>query len=282
MATHHLGPQADRLSDRIRLHRQARPDTPIVIVEGGPDKRFVERLLGASHTLDIFPAGPRPELFRAAREAREMGIDRLACIVDRDFDDAVDRHRNDGLPLVAYDGADLEGMLWSTEAYDEWLSEIANEVKLAAFGGVAALREKITDSLLPLQRLRSANAHNGWGLVFDSLDLRKKASKEDLSIKLQVLCDSVWHTDAGPTKNDVFEAAISFEVPTCPATGHPLLRGKDAIALTAVALRRLVGSLTLQATNLEQLEAGLRLAANETHLRGSPWLHEAVAFLDGR
>lgn len=275
-----FSPQAttDSVADRIVLHRQDR-QTPVIIVEGGPDKRFLHRMFEAAGPFDVFPAGPRPLALKAAYELADRGLGRWMCLIDRDFDDVVGVAQRDGLPVVCYDGADLEGMLVGTAALEDWLGENASETKLAKLGGAIELRERIFEALMPMQRLRAANAKFSWGLDFTSIDLRRKVKKDDLSLAAQSLCDSLWHADLDIEKATLYSAAQSYEVSKCPSTGLVLVRGKDAVAFFGVALRRLVGGLSHQATEPDKLSRDLRLAARTSHLSTTNWHREVAAFL---
>src|SRR5690242_3355643 len=98
----------DRLADRLRLHRQV-DDRPIAVVEGPADARFLERVI-PDGALAVFEAGSRDEVLSAAQELAQSPIDRVACVVDRDFDDEVAEAEASGWPVAPYDGGDLEAM----------------------------------------------------------------------------------------------------------------------------------------------------------------------------
>lgn len=261
--------QADRLADRIRLHRQLDP-RPTVVVEGTTDERFVDRVIPREASL--FSAGTRDEVIRAARDISAVGLDRVACVLDRDFDDALAAAESDAtLPLVPYDDADLEAMLWWTPILEDIVAEVGSREKLIRFGGIDTLRETSLATVQPLQRLRRASALHQWGLAFDRLDLRRRINAKTLTLGTQSLCDALWHADLGIGKNDLYEAASDFPEAVCPTTGRQLVRGRDAIAVVGVALRRRVGNLSYAGAEAERIAEIMRLRASDGDLAGTAW-----------
>jgi hypothetical protein len=268
----------DRLPDRIRLHRQA-DSRAVVVVEGRKDELFVGRLMPGK--VAIFPAGTRDEVIRAARRLRDLELDQVSCVLDRDFDDEVIAAEANGLPIVPYDDADLEAMLWWSPVLSDVVEEIGSRVKLARFGGIAALRDKCIDVVQPLQRLRRANALNGWGIAFDKLELRRRINHRTLSLRVQSLCDALWRPDLDVDKSALYEAATSFPEAQCPATGRPLVRGRDAIAAVGVALRSTVGNLSYANAEAERIAEIMRLRASEADIHATRWrtrLHDLLGF----
>lgn len=260
----------DRLADRIRLHRQS--DRRATIVgEGEADKRLVYRILPESRVV-FFSAGSRDIALKTGGTLSQAGFADFSCVVDRDFDDAVARLEGAETPIAAYDDADLEAMLWWTPVLDDFLSEMGSPEKLAGFGGVAAVRKAAIDAVLPLQRLRRANALNGWGLAFDQLDLRRKMNVTSLELRTQAICDALWNPDLAVKKAELYSVAESFPEARCPATGRPLIRGRDALAATGVILRRRAGNLSFQDAHPDRLASVLRLRATEDAITSTCWL----------
>ena len=208
----------DRVIDRVKLSRQS-TTRPVLIVEGKSDSRFLGRL-PTFEGAEIFIAGTRPLVLTAAADAARLSVPRLACVVDRDFDDAVSDAVAANLPLAVYENADLEAMLWHAVTLDRLLTEVASDDKLAHFGGVQRLREQVVQVLRPLSRLRRASALGGWGLRFDDLRLGGKINVRSLTISAQTICDAVWHPDATVEKSVVYaEAMSSLPSALCPTTG---------------------------------------------------------------
>jgi len=260
----------DRVADRIRLHQQGDP-RPILLVEGGADTRFVTRLFGR-RSISVFEGGTRSAVIDASREIHSWGLTGIACIVDRDLDDVVAIHEKSVACLVPYDDADLEGMLWNTESLESLLEELASNAKLVEFGGPDALRSQADSVLAPLTRLRAANAQNGWGLNFTELRLDRKINRTTLSLNVRSLCDALHRDDVDVCLADLVAVA---ENPSwskhCPNTGRKLVRGKDALAVASVALRRLIGSRSLNEVTVDGLADRLRLAASPADTAGTHW-----------
>ena len=261
----------DRIADRIKLARQQDPRSA-VIVEGPTDRLFLARIL-PEVALEVYVAGSRRDVLEAADDVVHLHIERVACVVDRDFDDEVSLAESRGLPVATYDNADLEAMLWFSTALDDLVQEVGSNEKLQAFGGVRALRRQTFEVLRPLSRLRRANSIYGWGLDFRNLDLQGKLNLRTLALPEQPLCDALWHTELGLEKRLLYEATqASSNDLVCPQSGEVLVRGRDALAVVGVALRRIIGSLRSQQAATDRIEETLRLAANERHVASTYWL----------
>ncbi len=270
VAFHHESAGGDRVADRIKLHRQV-DSRPAVVVEGKSDQRFVARVLSADQ-LVTFIAGTRAAVLQAAADVASLRLTSVACVVDRDFDDLVAVAESDGLPIVPYDNADLESMLWSTAAMDALIEELGSGDKLSAAGGAAALRSAVGEVLRPVSRLRRANAVNGWGLNFDDgLRLQRRVNLTTLRVRRQSLCDGLWRDDLGIDKAFLYAVAEEGADPLCPATGERLIRGKDALEVTGVALRRLFGNLKRAEASGTHLAECLRLCSSEIAVERTRW-----------
>lgn len=264
------------MADRVRQHRQQHPDALAIIVEGSPDKRVIERVVPMTR-VGIFPVGPRPRVLQVADDLLHAGDPSWLCVVDRDFDREVEAKLEAGLAVVTYDNADLEAMIWGSPVLEEFLAEVGSERKLDEMGGVGQLRALIVEALLPLARLRAANADRGWGLDFDSLEIRKKADKRSLRLPLQSICDALAADAGAATRAEIYEAAETFPIRTCPSTGAPLIHGKEAVEMTGVALRSLVGNMSHQSADPSELQKNLRLAARTVHLQNTTWFQAVQA-----
>jgi hypothetical protein len=272
----------DRIPDRIRLARQAGINE-VVIVEGKRDRQLVVGLELCPES-NVFIAGTRAKVIDSARQALSMGLGRLACIVDRDFDDVVDGLTTDvDLRIVAYDNADQEAMLWFSPAFERVLTVLGSEDKLDLYGGAAVLRKTILETLMPIIRLRRANALHGWSIKFDDLDLASKVNLRTLTLSSQSLCDSLWSEDCGASRATLYAVANddNAPLPQCPETASTLVKGRDALAVTGVALRRLVGNLTKQQSHVDSIEGPIRLSANTSVLQGTSWYSRVRDLLAG-
>ena len=260
----------DALVDRVRLHRQGDSST-VVLCEGSPDHTVLRNLL--SRRRAIFPAGPRTVVLAALDSVLSKGLGPAVAVVDRDFD-GVQAALDAGLPVVAYDGADLESMLWESDVLDESLRVLGNETKINALGGAAALRGLVDDLVRPLQRLRVANLRSGLGLDFDSVDLRRRIKPGELLLNVGGLCDALRGERTDVTRSWLVERATSEDLPTCPVTGRPLFRGKDRLGALGVVLKRRAGQLSHAEAHFENVGRTFYSFAHREYLAGSPWLTE--------
>ena len=259
----------DILADRIRLHRQV-DARPIIITEGVADQRFLQRVLPVGFAT-VFLAQTRDVALEATGQLARSRISRFACVVDRDFDDQVQEWESKALPIVAYDNADLEAMLWRSRALDDLLVEVGSSTKLATFGGIDRVRQTVEQALLPLQRLRRASAVGGLGLPFDALRLQARVSRQTLSIGIASICSALWTPECSLGVQELRDIAQSGSDPMCPVSGESLYRGKDCLAVLGVALRHLVGNLPHIAAKSERLEEAIRLAASAEIAASMSW-----------
>jgi hypothetical protein len=249
------------------------------VVEGTSDEHFSQRILPEG--IDIFIAGTRDTVLVTAHEVRAHGLTQVACLVDRDFDDVVGKAIAAGLPVVAYDGADLECMLFMSPALHTLLREFASDVKLKSFGGPEAVRRTILELVLPVARLRRANATHRWGVNFDGVDFGDRIKVSNLRLDLGPLADALLAASLGPstTRKDLIEAARTSDAPECPQSGCPMVRGKDALAALGVALRRKLGNLQKPEAHHDRLAKVLRVAADRPDLQQTIWYQRVVEAL---
>lgn len=272
--------QFDRVGDRIKLHRQARK-APIAVVEGPSDERFARAVL--SGDVDFFVAGSRSGVIDVvAVAALEHGVELIAGLVDRDFDDVVAEKIGAGVPLVAYDGTDLEAMLFQSPALERLLEEIASEVKLASLGGAAAVRDMVVELIAPVTKLRHQNARRRWFLRFDGVDLadRYKIQKPELRVDVYVEALIRASADVRVDRTEILTAVERAPDVFCPDSGQAYFRGRDAICVLGVLLRRLIGGCQKPQVEPEYLAGVLRLTVTASDLANSPW-HERTRDLLG-
>lgn len=261
----------DRLEDRVVLHRQA-GTRPVLIVEGPADARFIKRMI--DFEVDIFIAGTRSEVVAVAGKLHDRGVELISGLTDRDFDDAVECAVRDGTPLVTYDGADLESMLFMSRALESVLEEIANHEKVIRAGGLDSIRESVVVLVTPLAKLRSQNTAQGWGLAFDKYPISSRMKVTDSSFEPTHFARGL---SAKSPESQVSEREIESvllgdaEPPRCPHTGCSMFCGKDAVEVLAVLLRRKLGNLNQQAADPQFLGKTLRLAADPTDIRTLPF-----------
>ena len=268
----------DRPADRIRQHRQA-DKRPVVVVEGSSDARLIRE--GFKRRLQPFPVGTRSVALETIRQLVDWKFASVVCIVDRDFDRVVATHEADGLPLHPYENADIEAMLSLTDALRLMLIEVGSEQKLTSFGGMPAVLKLLHSVVMPVTRLRAANAEMGWGLAFDEVDLADKVDMRTLSLKVESYCAALASKSPNAPRKEILVSWAngtrqpSF-IPTCPRGSSPYFRGRDFLAIVGVALRSKIGSCERAATRSDHLARVLR-AVSGPMLSSSKWGDDLLA-----
>ncbi|MEV7231209.1 hypothetical protein AB0M79_29950 [Polymorphospora sp. NPDC051019] len=270
----------DRVADRIRQHRQA--DTrPIIVVEGPSDYRFLRA--GFDEEYALFPANTRSIALEVTEQLTEWRLTNVACVVDRDFDGEVKDKEAVGVPVFAYENADLEAMLSHMDAFSVMISEIGSEKKIKGLGGPARLAELVSATAIPVARLRAANCQNGWGLAFDEVDLASKIALNDLTFNLRGYCTALRQKSPDSPPLATLIAVAEGLDPTviessCPRHSSPYYRGRDFLAVLGVALRQQAGSCQKAATDPEHL-AGILRATGCKAIKGSSWGKDLQRFM---
>jgi len=241
----------DRVEDRVRLHRQAR-DSAVLIVEGRADETLLSQVF--THT-EIFRAGTRSSVVRAAAAIDEWSLLRVLCIADRDFEESP---AATDLPecLVFYDNADLEAMLIDLGALRVLLLEYADEAKLTKWGGPEAVSRHLMAEARRVAQLRRANSRDALGLDFKNVDLGSKCDPISLTVDIAkygaALRNANLRNGRECTLSEKEIASFADKALT------PFFRGKDLLALLAVAFRRALGSRPLSVSEVSLLEGALR------------------------
>lgn len=247
----------DRLEDRIRQHRQV-DKHPIVIVEGPDDLLVLKNHLPSRL---FFPADGKRNALRAADALRDWGITGVRAVVDSDFD----QHKPNAWVLL-YEKRDLEAMLIHLGTLTTVLEHQGSNRKLESNGGADAIVATILGELLPIARLRYANAREGWGLNFDAVDLPSKADRRTLAVDLTRYAAAL--IQASDTAASISQALAAMNKGELDDRGP---RGKDVVALAGLALRAKIGALPQAACAELHLSAQLR-SAGAFALEQSSWL----------
>ena len=160
-----------------------------------------------------------------------LGVERVAGLVDQDFDDAALNARDQGLPIFWCGNADLEAFLFTSSALDDLLEELSSEQKLRAYGGIAAIRRRAIAVALEVAALRVVNAVNGWGLPFDDVDMSKKLHRDNLTLKRASYCQALTAKEYVEVVPKILHEAIEL----CAGNNEneeckpPFFSGKDAL-----------------------------------------------------
>jgi hypothetical protein len=211
---------------------------------------------------------------RCATELGAQCLTGVVCVADRDFDESEDNWKD--LPiLVFFDEADVEAMVLRSAALDRFLAEWSVAEKIDGYGGVDAVRRRLTEVLEPVSVLRYENARRGLGLDFDAIVLTDVLDK-DGTLKLTNLIGRL--ADSASDRTMLTEAAAG-DAPQCPHTGRKLTRGRDAIDVLTMLLRKKIASMAKQQVSAKFVEKSLRLAVSPGDLDGTPFMDRFLAAL---
>lgn len=263
------------LFDRLRLDRTARA-AGVCVVEGPSDAGVYEggTPLG---TLKCFALNGRANVLRMADLLELSYLAGVICVADRDFDEEADARAHQWF-LIFTDNADLEAMLFFSSALDRVLDEWGSREKVRAAGGVDGVRTLVCEGLVPLSRLRAANAREGLGWRIDAVPLEEILDRRSLVIARVSLADRLARA-CGAARDDV-TAKCAASPGVCPETGAELARGRDLYVGVAVALRGRVGSLSNQQTRNDFVEKTMRLAVRPADLEGTPFVGRLKAAME--
>lgn len=253
--------QYDSPADRIRLHLQGSADR-VLIVEGVADATVLREVI--PHYAIVI-AGKRENVLRAAGELLEAGQKRFVAVIDKDFEPVPESGEWDEV-LFPYEGRDLECMLTELGGLARLITFKGVHAKVAKAGGSDEIVKRCKLAVEPITRLRSHARNHGWSLAFDQVPIEGKVQTEDLVFKQVPYCMAlVAASDTDLTARDVEQVASDASVEPGPP------RGKDVLAVAAVALRRLAADLPKAACDPAVLCSDLH-GYSLLLLRESTWL----------
>ena len=257
--------QYDSPADRTRLHLQGSADR-VLLVEGVADATVLREVLP---NYAIVIAGKRENVLRAAEELLDAGQERFVAVIDRDFEPVPEGGDWDKV-LFPYEGRDLECMLIELGGLARLISFKGADAKIARAGGLDEVVNRCILAIEPVTRLRSHARMHGWSLAFDQVAIEGKVQAEDLLLKHLPYCMAlVAASDTTLTVREVEQAASNASVDPGPP------RGKDVVAVAAVALRKTAGDLPKAACDPAILCSDLH-GYSLLLLRESAWLHQLL------
>lgn len=259
----------DSLPDRIRHSRQS-DQRAVVVVEGPSDQRLLDRVTEKQWAL--YPAGTRDKVIAVVERTIELGVSRLAGLIDRDFDNAARASTSRGLPVVSFDEADLEAALINEDWFDGLVLELSSPIKLAINGGVESLRESAIKMATLVGLVRRENALHSWGINFDDVEIHQRIDARTLTLKVQGFSSVACRCSGGSVSESEIRRVLATEITYPPPAGS--FRGKDALALVQVALKRIYGEKRIE--NADILPAMLRLSVDKKLLDMVPFPQLAV------
>ncbi|MFB8077852.1 hypothetical protein [Streptomyces sp. NPDC056013] len=222
-----------------------------------------------------FSAGTRNLAIEASITLSGWGQKSIACVVDRDFDDMVQKSTEMHPEIHPYENADLEAMLIVSRIGADMLLELGSIGKIEGKGGATAVISRIYEILEPVTRLRRANTENEWGIAFDSVDLASKIDKREMQLKIHSYCMALHRASCNSPGVKTLEEYATGHLatksqPGCPRGSAPYFRGRDFLAALGVALCGFCGSKRAQSVPVDGLEESLRLAGSD-EIRNSAW-----------
>lgn len=252
----------DNLADRLKAHRQA-DARGILMVEGPADRRLLARV--SQGRWAIFICGTRSNVKKEMLQAHSLRLERVAGLIDRDFDDYYDSKCSSDSRLFTFETADLEAHLIDGPWFEDLVAEFCSDDKVTALGGVDHVRQLVTDPARRLGIYRRANACQGWGVDFVGLKFVRKVSAQSLVLDVDALIAAVRSRVPREHLPGFAEACGDARQPTV----ETLYRGKDALEVLAKGLSRALSS--LRGVDGSSLEAALRLSADERLLASAPF-----------
>jgi hypothetical protein len=233
-------------------------------VEGPSDGDVYARAFGIDRRR-VFPAAGRVNVLRVARTLTDRPLRGVACVADRDFDDAASEF-SDSEFVVFSDNADMDMMLFTCAVLDRVVEVWGTRAKLKKVGGPASLRMRVVQCVAPLSSLRAANVVERWGVAFKDLSVVDLIHRDRLELNVRSVAAKL--ANASVSRREL-EARSAADPPICPSTGMPLTSGKDAASATDAALRKLVGNLSHQQVKNGIVARSLRLAVGPGDLSGT-------------
>lgn len=198
---------------------------------------------------------------------------RVVALVDADFD----RCLGIGCRTRSFvtDQHDLEVMMVWSEAFSRWLREYGSAEKVANFGGVDAVREKLVELAKFLGAMRLYARRTGIPLDFSKLRYETYLDKRTLAVNRLGACQGMHGANRalfdGVSVAD-FLAAVEAELDSYVGSALDLIQGHDLLNLLGVMMRFALASLDSGMASEEQIAPALRLA-----YRPGEWLATAMA-----
>lgn len=259
----------DSPADRIRQHKNANADL-VMVVEGPADARLLSPLLPQ---VVVFPVSGKANAISVTNQLREWDVENFLTLTDRDFDDksVYTPHEN---YHIQYAGADMESMLVELGVLADVLDNLGSSSKIAAAGGSANVVAVCVDQARLIGRLRQKSRDENWGLNFDGVDVADKTERGDLGLDIRAYCRALRacsEESLVPQEGDMHK--------TLAEGGTDIYRGKDAIAVASVALRKKAGSLSKAACSPDLISSVVRSSATY-RLSTSDWYRFLVSRLN--
>jgi hypothetical protein len=228
-----------------------------LVVEGSTDRKLFASFVDEAEC-EVFWSGCRDYSLEALTITRSLNMLGILCVVDRDYDDFINRPLHDPDVIVTQDH-DIEITMIKSTALDKLMRELGSESKIAKLAaGGRTPRDIVLDAAHPYGMLRLYSLERGLSFRFE--DLRFRSIDQYFSAPHEAVArELVDHSNMQGHDH----CAMVDHMAKWSTTAHDrwqMCCGHDLTALIGRGLRSLFG--TQRNTNVqpEEIESRLRLA----------------------
>lgn len=249
----------------------------VVLVEGPSDKLIFEDILPAEYfrVIHCVNKGIAVEAMLILEATDALAANkkaRVIALVDSDFD------RPLGISALPRsfqtDYHDLDVMLIWSPAFDRWMRQYGLEEKVAAFGGVDAVRSKLTELCEFIGAMRLFAIKASLAVNFDSLRYETYVEKRTLSVNRFGLCQGIWNVNREAFRGlslANFLAGVERELQDFSGDTRDLVQGHDIVNVLGIMMRFALASMEAKTTEEQCIAPALRLA-----YRPGDWFNSAM------
>ena len=223
---------------------------PVLLLEGDNDVRFFHRFVKDTE-MPIIPAWGKENVLDAVEILESDGnLQGFLGIVDADFG-----HVDGSLPvsrnIVVTDDHDVEMMIIRTRAFDAVLRELGSRDKI---------RDTLMQKALVVGHFRHLSVTDDLHLRFEGLRFERFVDRNTLAMNIDKMIRRVFVKSISNLSEEDIRDKLLELVADKKEDPYQICCGHDFIAIFRIALRRVIGSKSGQATNPEVLGSMLRLA----------------------
>ncbi len=244
-----------------------------LILEGDDDRKLFRALLRRVESINVvyvWGADNVTGVIQKIDEIRQKSTFVATLgIIDRDYRIALGTlYRSPN--LLYSDRRDIECMMFESPSFDAVLAEFGSDRKIAAFGGVSAVRETTLKAASFVGTLRFYSLQAKLPVSFKKLDLERLICRRSLALRSNELIPHlnarqgvdghILDLDAHVEAKRARDAALCDQ--DRPYFSHPLLvcRGHDLMEILAIGFRSLLGNRSSAESSRENIESLFRLS----------------------
>lgn len=239
---------------QIRMERQQHRGS-FLLLEGSSDIKRIEKFTDQT-ACSLVNCFGKSNVLGAIELMEAVGLTDALGMVDADFD-RIRRIEADVDAVVISESHDFDMDHAGTPIFDRYLSEVADESKVAAVGGVTACATKIIKALKPLSVLRYANEIRK--LRYNLKDVQIEDFFDGDEIDIQKMIDSVSFGRFQSNEHKLTLTAILDELMSLEFDLLQITNGHDFFAGLGIALRSQLGSRKWAQTWRSEIELHFRL-----------------------